>query len=195
MMQKKVPLVSMDLYLHRKHGVVSGVIHDMRTGRWACITCLDQLFLYLDDVLNDMSSDRDDRDRERRRPELGEKSESFARIPSNDVKKLELSGIVKEDTSADLIWFFQENEDEMERNKTAWKNHWCSGACDASDMSGFVERGICRIDCLCCPDSCFFRCHAFYSDCYYRCGCTGCRWDEKIGCIGLKGVSLKIRDM
>lgn len=90
MMQKKVPLVSMDLYLHRKHGVVSGVIHDMRTGRWACITCLDQLFLYLDDVLNDMSSDRDDRDRERRRPELGEKSESFARIPSNDVKKLEL---------------------------------------------------------------------------------------------------------
>ena len=77
----------MDLYLRRKYGVISGVIHDMRAGRWACITGLDQLLLYLDDVL-DITAD--DRDSEKRRPELGEMSESFARIPSNDVKKLEL---------------------------------------------------------------------------------------------------------
>ena len=87
MIPKKVPLVSMDLYLRRKYGVISGVIHDMRAGRWACITGLDQLLLYLDDVL-DITAD--DRDSEKRRPELGEMSESFARIPSNDVKKLEL---------------------------------------------------------------------------------------------------------
>ena len=87
MIPKKVPLVSMDLYLRRKYGVISGVIHDMRAGRWACITGLDQLLLYLDDVL-DITAD--DRDSEKRRQELGEMSESFARIPSNDVKKLEL---------------------------------------------------------------------------------------------------------
>jgi len=87
MIPKKVPLVSMDLYLRRKYGVISGVIHDMRAGRWACISGLDQLLLYLDDVL-DITAD--DRDSEQRRPELGEMSESFARIPSNDVKKLEL---------------------------------------------------------------------------------------------------------
>ena len=90
MMQKKVPLVSMDLYLHRKYGVISGVIHDMRAGRWACITCLDQLFLYLDDVLAVTGDDRDARAEGRHRPELAEMSESFARIPSKDVKKLEL---------------------------------------------------------------------------------------------------------
>ena len=87
MIPKKVPLVSMDLYLRRKYGVISGVIHDMRAGRWACITGLDQLLLYLDDVL-DITAD--DRDSEKRRPELGEMSESFAKIPSNDVKKLKL---------------------------------------------------------------------------------------------------------
>ena len=87
MIPKKVPLVSMDLYLRRKYGVISGVIHDMRAGRWACITGLDQLLLYLDDVL-DITAD--DRDSEKRSQELGEMSESFARIPSNDVKKLEL---------------------------------------------------------------------------------------------------------
>ena len=87
MIPKKVPLVSMDLYLRRKYGVISGVIHDMRAGRWACITGLDQLLLYLDDVL---SITADDRDSEKRRPELAEMSESFARIPSNDVRKLEL---------------------------------------------------------------------------------------------------------
>ena len=53
MIPKIVPLVSMDLYLRRKYGVISGVIHDMRAGRWACITGLDQLLLYLDDVLRD----------------------------------------------------------------------------------------------------------------------------------------------
>ena len=87
MIPKKVPLVSMDLYLRRKYGVISGVIHDMRAGRWACITGLDQLLLYLDDVL-DITAD--DRDSEKRSQELGEMSESFARIPSKDVKKLEL---------------------------------------------------------------------------------------------------------
>ena len=86
MIPKKVPLVSMDLYLHRKFGVISGVIHDMRAGRWACINCLDQLFLYLDDTLEVTG----DRDGGKRRQELGEMSESFARIPSKDVKKLEL---------------------------------------------------------------------------------------------------------
>ena len=90
MMQKRVPLVSMDLYLHRKYGVISGVIHDMRAGRWACITCLDQLFLYLDDVLDIKGDDGDVRVEGRQRPELAEMSESFARIPSKDVKKLEL---------------------------------------------------------------------------------------------------------
>ena len=87
MIPKKVPLVSMDLYLRRKYGVISGVIHDMRAGRWACITGLDQLLLYLDAVLDDM---RDVRDGEKQRLELAEMSESFARIPSKDVKKLEL---------------------------------------------------------------------------------------------------------
>ena len=77
----------MDLYLRRKYGVISGVIHDMRAGRWACISGLDQLLLYLDGVLDITAEDRDS---EKRRPELGEMSESFARIPSNDVKKLEL---------------------------------------------------------------------------------------------------------
>ena len=86
MIPKKVPLVSMDLYLHRKFGVISGVIHDMRAGRWACINCLDQLFLYLDDILEVTG----DRDGEKQRQELGEMSESFARIPSKDVKRLEL---------------------------------------------------------------------------------------------------------
>ena len=77
----------MDLYLRRKYGVISGVIHDMRAGRWACITGLDQLLLYLDAVLDDM---RDVRDGEKQRLELAEMSESFARIPSKDVRKLEL---------------------------------------------------------------------------------------------------------
>ena len=80
----------MDLYLRRKYGVISGVIHDMRAGRWACITCLDQLFLYLDDVLEVTGDDKAAGDGERRGPELAEMSESFARIPSRDVKKLEL---------------------------------------------------------------------------------------------------------
>ena len=77
----------MDLYLRRKYGVISGVIHDMRAGRWACITGLDQLLLYLDDVL-DITAD--DRDSEKRSQELGEMSESFARIPAKNVKRLEL---------------------------------------------------------------------------------------------------------
>ena len=87
MIPKKVPLVSMDLYLRRKYGVISGVIHDMRAGRWACISGLDQLLLYLDGVLDITAEDRDS---EMRRQELGEMSESFARIPSKDVRKLEL---------------------------------------------------------------------------------------------------------
>ena len=77
----------MDLYLRRKYGVISGVIHDMRVGRWACIPGLDQLLLYLDGVLDITAEDRDS---EMRRQELGEMSESFARIPSKDVRKLEL---------------------------------------------------------------------------------------------------------
>ena len=90
MTQEKVPLISMDLYLRREHSVISGVIHDMRAGRWACIASLDQLLLYLDDVLDDMRAERDAGNGEKQKPELAEMSESFARIPSKDVKKLEL---------------------------------------------------------------------------------------------------------
>ena len=43
----------MDLYLRRKYGVISGVIHDMRAGKWACISGLDQLLLYLADVIDE----------------------------------------------------------------------------------------------------------------------------------------------
>ena len=111
MTPKKVPLVSMDLYLRRKYGVISGVIHDMRAGRWACITGLDQLLLYLDDVL-DITAD--DRDSEKRRPELGEMSESFARIPSNDVKKLELQITgVKYKTLQGQIYLAEEEAGEL----------------------------------------------------------------------------------
>ena len=110
MIPKKVPLVSMDLYLRRKYGVISGVIHDMRAGRWACITGLDQLLLYLDDVL-DITAD--DRDSEKRRQELGEMSESFARIPSNDVKKLELQVTgVKHKTLQGQIYLAEEEAGE-----------------------------------------------------------------------------------
>ena len=111
MIPKKVPLVSMDLYLRRRYGVISGVIHDMRAGRWACITGLDQLLLYLDDVL-DITAD--DRDSEKRRPELGEMSESFARIPSNDVRKLELQiTSVKHKTLQGQIYLAEEEAGEL----------------------------------------------------------------------------------
>lgn len=111
MIPKKVPLVSMDLYLRRKYGVTSGVIHDMRAGRWACITGLDQLLLYLDEVL-DITAD--DQDREKRRQELGEMSESFARIPSNDVRKLELQVTgVKHKTLQGQIYLAEEEAGEL----------------------------------------------------------------------------------
>ena len=111
MIPKKVPLVSMDLYLRRKYGVISGVIHDMRAGRWVCITGLDQLLLYLDAVL-DITAD--DRDSEKRSQELGEMSESFARIPSNDVRKLELQIIgVKHKTLQGQIYLAEEEIGEL----------------------------------------------------------------------------------
>ena len=47
------PLVSMDLYLRREKGNISGVIHDMRAGQWSYISGLDQLLLYLDAVINE----------------------------------------------------------------------------------------------------------------------------------------------
>jgi len=101
----------MDLYLRRKYGVISGVIHDMRAGRWACITGLDQLLLYLDEVL-DITAD--DQDREKRRQELGEMSESFARIPSNDVRKLELQVTgVKHKTLQGQIYLAEEEAGEL----------------------------------------------------------------------------------
>ena len=111
MIPKKVPLVSMDLYLRREYGVISGVIHDMRAGRGACITGLDQLLLYLDDVL-DITAD--DRDSEKRRPESGEMSESFAKIPSNDVKKLKLQITgVKYKTLQGQIYLAEEEAGEL----------------------------------------------------------------------------------
>ena len=90
MIQKKVPLISMYLYLRRDHGVISGVIHDMRAGRWACIASLDQLLLYLDDVIKEAQNMTDADADSNRRPELPEMTESFGRISANDMKRLEL---------------------------------------------------------------------------------------------------------
>ena len=90
MIQKKVPLISMDLYLRRDHGVISGVIHDMRAGRWACIASLDQLLLYLDDVIKEGQNAIDPDTDCNRRPELPEMAESFGRISANDMRRLEL---------------------------------------------------------------------------------------------------------
>ena len=90
MMHIGPPLVSMDLYLRREKGTISGVIHDMRAGKWACISGLDQLLLYLGDVIDEERDRPDASAGKSRRLELPEMSESFARIPAKDVKKLEL---------------------------------------------------------------------------------------------------------
>lgn len=90
MMHIGPPLASMDLYLRREKGTISGVIHDMRAGKWACISGLDQLLLYLADVIDDEQGRRDASEGKSRGPEMPEMSESFARIPATNVKKLEL---------------------------------------------------------------------------------------------------------
>ena len=90
MMHIGPPLASMDLYLRREKGTISGVIHDMRAGKWACISGLDQLLLYLADVIDEEQGRRDAGAGKSRGPELPEMSESFARIPATNVKKLEL---------------------------------------------------------------------------------------------------------
>ena len=90
MMHIGPPLASMDLYLRREKGTLSGVIHDMRAGKWACISGLDQLLLYLTDVIDEEKDRPDAGAGKNRRPELPEMSESFARIPAKNVKKLEL---------------------------------------------------------------------------------------------------------
>ena len=90
MMHIGPPLVSMDLYLRRERGTISGVIHDMRAGQWSYISGLDQLLLYLDDVINEEPDIPDAGMRRSRGPELPEMSESFARIPAKNVKRLEL---------------------------------------------------------------------------------------------------------
>ena len=90
MMNIRPPLASMDLYLRREKGTISGVIHDMRAGQWSYISGLDQLLLYLDAVINEVPGRPDAGMRKRRKPELPEMSESFARIPAKNVKKLEL---------------------------------------------------------------------------------------------------------
>ena len=82
--------MSMDLYLRREKGTISGVIHDMRAGKWACISGLDQLLLYLGDVIDKEQGRRDAGAGKSRGPELPEMSESFARIPAKNVKRLEL---------------------------------------------------------------------------------------------------------
>ncbi|MBP3204184.1 MAG: hypothetical protein J6M66_02030 [Lachnospiraceae bacterium] len=84
------PLMSMDLYLRREKGTVSGVIHDKRAGREGCISGLDQLLLYLDAVISEDPDRLDAGAGKSRAPELPEMSESFARIPAKNVKKLEL---------------------------------------------------------------------------------------------------------
>ena len=86
MMHIGPPLASMDLYLRREKGTISGVIHDMRAGKWACISGLDQLLLYLADVIDEEQGRRDTSEGKSRGPELPEMSESFARIPAKNVK-------------------------------------------------------------------------------------------------------------
>ena len=82
--------MSMDLYLRREKGTISGVIHDKRAGREGCISELDQLLLYLDAVISEEPGRLDAGAGKNRRPELPEMSESFASIPVKNVKKLEL---------------------------------------------------------------------------------------------------------
>ena len=84
------PLMSMDLYLRREKGTVSGVIHDKRAGREGCISGLDQLLLYLDAVISEDPGRLDAGAGKSRAPELPEMAESFARLPAKNVKKLEL---------------------------------------------------------------------------------------------------------
>ena len=90
MMHIGPPLASMDLYLRREKGTISGVIHDMRAGKWACISGLDQLLLYLGDVIDEEQGRRDASEGKSHGPDLPEMAESFARIPAKNVKKLEL---------------------------------------------------------------------------------------------------------
>ena len=90
MMHIGPPLASMDLYLRREKGTISGVIHDMRAGKWACISGLDQLLLYLGDVIDEEKGRRDASEGKSHGPDLPEMAESFARIPAKNVKKLEL---------------------------------------------------------------------------------------------------------
>ena len=71
-------------------GTISGVIHDMRAGKWACISGLDQLLLYLADVIDEEKGRPDAVAGKSRGPELPEMTESFARLPAKNVKKLEL---------------------------------------------------------------------------------------------------------
>ena len=80
----------MDLYLRREKGTISGVIHDKRAGKGGCISGLDQLLLYLADVIDEEQGRRDAGEGKSHGPDLPEMSESFARIPAKNVKKLEL---------------------------------------------------------------------------------------------------------
>ena len=80
----------MDLYLRREKGTISGVIHDMRAGQWSYISGLDQLLLYLGDVIDEERDRPDAVAGKSRGPELPEMTESFARLPAKNVKKLEL---------------------------------------------------------------------------------------------------------
>ena len=90
MMHIGPPLASMDLYLRREKSTISGVIHDMRAGQWSYISGLDQLLLCLADVIDEEQGRRDTGAGKSRGPELTEMSESFARIPTKNVKRLEL---------------------------------------------------------------------------------------------------------
>ena len=83
------PLMSMDLYLCREKGTISGAIHDKRNGKGVCISGLDQLLLYLGDAISEEKGRLDAGAGKSRAPELPEISEAFARIPVKNVKKLE----------------------------------------------------------------------------------------------------------
>ena len=82
--------MSMDLYLRREKGTISGVIHDKRAGKGGCISGLDQLLLYLGDATSEEKGRLDAGAGKNHDPELPEMSEAFASIPVKNVKKLEL---------------------------------------------------------------------------------------------------------
>ena len=44
--------IPIDLYLQTEHRTICGVIHNLQQGKWASFYGLDQLLLYLDDIIS-----------------------------------------------------------------------------------------------------------------------------------------------